>query len=154
LLAVWSLTTQGHEIDKGKIVIALDEKRTARREPLCDLMEVAALALAGYGLDEADISVIDAAEELSFSVTMPSDYASAHPYLGKVAGHSFAMRIRRFDPEQLMASRLEAEWLAALLRDSDYPAPEPVPACDGSLFPGLWVEGIGQMHSVLYRWSR
>ena len=133
-------------------MIALENTTKARRDLARDLLPVAAQALARYCLEGALLDSMDGSGEPAFWVEVPADRPIFHPYLGLVVGERFVLRLRSSQGGGYEASRREIEWLAALLRDTDLPSPEPVPACDGALLPTMWVEGLGEMHSVLYRW--
>jgi Ser/Thr protein kinase RdoA (MazF antagonist) len=110
------------------------------------------MALASYGLSGATIEILDGAEDFTFSVHVLVDSSSCHPYLGNVADQRFVLRVRSSGEHDRAASLKEAEWLAALLRDTELVVPEPVPACDGSLLAKVWDDRLGELYSLLYRW--
>jgi hypothetical protein len=133
-------------------VIALKEKETVPDGPTREVHSVVGAALERYCLGGAHISDLATSGDQTFRVEVPESWTAPHPYLGLIAGRRFVMRVRVSSRETISATLLEADWLAGLLRDTDLEAPEPVPACDGSLAPSLWTEESGEVHTILYRW--
>jgi hypothetical protein len=133
-------------------VIALKENETIPHRPASDVLSVVGAALERYCLGGASISDLATSGDQTFRVEVPESWTSPHPYLGRIAGQRFVMRVRVSSHESISATLLEADWLAGLLRDTDLDAPEPVPACDGSLAPALWSAESGEVHTILYRW--
>ena len=128
----------------------IEEKESRQDYPLERLAEA---ALARYGLAEATIESLPPAagdEGCAFGVSFAAGAAGIHPYLGRLAGKSFTLRMLPSSEE----SRTTAiEWVkesAALCRDTDEAAPEPVPACDGSLVTLVALAGDAR-HCVVYR---
>ena len=94
--------------------------------------ELAAAALEQYCLAGAELTLLSDAESTVFRVDVPNiESFNRHPYLGKVGGRRFVLRVSGH--EHAAATRSELVWLAALLRDTDLVVPEPVPTRDGSL---------------------
>lgn len=138
------------------------ENRTERKESreAYPLERLAEAALARYGLAEARIESLPGMTGLAgdeacvFGVSFPASAAEIHPYLGRLAGKSFMVRIAPSAEESSVTSLQTAlKWageMAARCRDTDEDAPEPIPACDGSL---VTLISLGNMarHCVVYR---
>jgi hypothetical protein len=135
-------------------VIAL-EHRAERKESResYPLERMAEAALARYGLAGAKLETLPhvAGEaERAFGVSFPLAAASVHPYLGRLAGKNFTLRMLPAS-EESRASAIEwVKEIAALCRDTHKDAPEPVPACDGSLVTLVTVGGDAR-HCLVYR---
>jgi hypothetical protein len=118
---------------------------------------MAEAALARYGLAGAKLETLPhvaGEEERTFGISFPLAAASIHPYLGRLAGKNFTLRMLPPSDES-RASALEwVKEIAALCRDTDEaPASrmtEPVPACDGSLVTLIAV-GDEMRHCLVYR---
>ena len=114
---------------------------------------LAEAALARYGLAEATIENLPALagdEGCAFGVSFAAGAEGIHPYLGRLAGKSFTLRML---PASEKSRKSAIEWVkasAALCRDTDEYAPEPVPACDGSLVTLVALAGDA-LHCVIYR---
>lgn len=135
-------------------MIALEHRieRKESRESY-PLERMAEAALARYGLAGAKLENLPAVageEERLFGVSFPIDAASIHPYLGRLAGKNFTLRMLPSSEESRAAAIEWVKEIAALCRDTDEDAPEPVPACDGSLVTVV-VNAGEQRHCVVYR---
>lgn len=122
------------------------ENGTANRNrKLAQHKEMANAALEQYCLAGAELTLLSDADNIVFRVDVPgAETFDRHPYLGKVGGRRFVLRVSTGHAE---ATRSELVWLAALLRDTDLTVPEPVPTRNGSL---LAVTGASSV--VLLRW--
>jgi hypothetical protein len=117
------------------------------------LLRAAAGVLHRYGLQDAQVKLVSASDATLFRVDVPGDNTHFHPYLGRVAGQRFMLRMRSTEGGGLSVSEGEVAWLASLLWETELPVPEPVPTCDGALFPAFSLEEIGEMHCILFRWT-
>jgi len=131
------------------------ENRTERKESgeAYPLERLAEAALARYGLAEARIESLPGMagdKACVFGASFPVSAAEIHPYLGRLAGKSFMVRIALSAEESRDAAFGWAEEMAARCRDTDEEAPEPVPACDGSLVTLISLGNIAR-HCVVYR---
>ena len=130
-------------------MIASENK--TEREKVQNLLAAARSALSRYGLHGAEVAPAEFGDEAMFNVEMPAMPMRVHPYLGRISGQSFLLRVRSGAGSEAV-SQLEVELLAALLRDTDLDLPEPVAACDGSVVVRLPVEGLAEeAHCVLFR---
>jgi hypothetical protein len=130
----------------------IEEKESRQAYPLERLAE-AALARYGLGLPQATIENLPSVagdEGCAFGVSFPAGAAGIHPYLGRLAGKSFTLRMSPASEESRAAAIEWAKESAALCRDTDEGAPEPVPACDGSLVTLVALAGDAR-HCVVYR---
>ena len=113
--------------------------------------ELATAALEQYCLAGAELTLLSDADNTVFRVDVPrADSFNRHPYLGKVGGRRFVLRVSTGD--HATATRSELVWLAALLRDTDLTVPEPVPTRDGSLLVAPSARKAGVSSVVLLRW--
>jgi|GEM_PF-3268567 len=119
------------------------------------LDEMAEAALELYGLGGAQIVMLGEPGGVVFRVEVPADGPVAyHPYLGKVAGKRFLLRVQSASTSSAASMYTELVCLAALIRDTEMDLPEPVPACDGSLVAELSGEGMGEPQlCALFRWT-
>ena len=137
-------------------MIAL-QNRVEQRESH-PLQRMAEAALSRYGLAGAEIRELPFAgaagvasdEARIFGVSFPIGAAPIHPYLGRLAGKIFTLSISPASDESRVAALAWVEEMAALCRDSDEDAPEPVPACDGSLVT-LIALGEDSRQCIVYR---
>ncbi|HYO51023.1 MAG TPA: hypothetical protein VEW94_14320 [Chloroflexia bacterium] len=98
------------------------------------LRRLAEQALERYGLGAAHLTLFSQSEDTTFFVEVPvGDGSAVHPYLGRIEGKQFALRVLDAGEENAEAALADIVWLARLLRDTSLVVPEPVPACDGSL---------------------
>jgi hypothetical protein len=139
-------------------VIAL-EHRAERKESResYPLERMAEAALARYGLAGAKLENLPHAageEERAFAVSFPMGVASIHPYLGRLAGKRFTLRMLPPSEESRAAAVKWMKEIAACCRDTEEASaalmPEPVPACDGSLVTLIAVGGDVR-HCLVYR---
>lgn len=103
---------------------------------------LAEAALERYNLQGARCEPLDAESDL-LVVEVPQEGARFHPYLGRIDGKRFVLRV--YGPaarREMIASELLE--LAARLRDTDDALPEPVPACDGALVPAIHSAGAAE----------
>ncbi len=119
------------------------------------LQRRAQAVLSQYGLAGADIEELPFAgvagdEARIFGVSFPAGAAPIHPYLGRLAGKSFTLSIAPASDESRAAALAWIDEMAALCRDTDEDAPEPVPACDGSLVTLIALAG-DERQCVVYR---
>ncbi len=99
-----------------------------RRGRLFRLKEVAAIALARYGLEDVHLRFIQYNENAIYRVDVPGPIAVNHSiYLP----NRYVLRIHAIDDSDAVSSELT--WLAALNREGDLPVPAPVPTVDGKL---------------------
>lgn len=112
-------------------------------------------ALELYGLGGAEVKMLGEPSGAVFRVEVPLNSEIAyHPYLGKIEGKRFLLRIESAGTGSTAALYTELVCLAALLRDTDMMLPEPVPACDGSLVAEIPGDDIDEPHlCVLFRWA-
>ena len=106
-----------------------------------DHLRLAQVALELYGLLEmgASAQLISDAEHAIFKVSVPSGMGVvAHPYLGRIDGKQFLLRIEDTIETRIATTYSELALLATMLRDTDLALPEPVPAMDGALVPELY----------------
>ncbi len=97
-------------------------------------------ALSAYGLDEARLTHLGDAENVTFEV------ATGDP------SRHYALRIcgSEHDPDAL---RREILWLTAIRRDTDLVVPEPILTMEGELVRRVSIAGVSGFHScVLLRW--
>jgi len=128
----------------------IEEKESRQAYPLERLAEA---ALARYGLAEATIESLPTVagdEGCAFGVSFAAGVTGIHPYLGRLAGKSFTLRMLPSSEESRAAAVERVKESAALCRDTDEAAPEPVPACDGSLVTLVALAGEAR-HCVVYR---
>lgn len=125
-----------------------------------DHLRLAEVALERYGLLEvgAIATLISDAEYAVFRVNVPRMPEGAlHPYLGRVEGQQFLLRIEGTAETRMATTYSELALLATMLRDTDLALPEPVPAIDGALVPELYVEANPvddePKQCVLFRWA-
>ena len=122
------------------------------------LQRLAEAALSRYGLAGATISELPfqgmvgvAGDDAHlFGVSFPGCAAEIHPYLGRLAGKSFTLSMAAPSEESSASALAWIEEMAARCRDTDEDAPEPVPACDGSLVTLIAVAGEAR-RCVVYR---
>ena len=128
------------------------ENGTANRNrKLAQHKELASAALEQYCLAGAELTLLSDADNTVFRVDVPgAEHFDRHPYLGKVAGRRFVLRVST--GEHAAATRSELVWLAALLRDTDLTVPEPVPTRDGSLLAAPASPHANGTSVVLLRW--
>jgi Ser/Thr protein kinase RdoA (MazF antagonist) len=118
------------------------------------LRRLAEQALERYGLGAAHLTLLSRAEDTTFFVEMPTgDGSAVHPYLGRIEGKQFALRVLDAGEESAAAALADVVWLARLLRDTSLVVPEPVPACDGSLVVEVPGEEPMPNQFVLLRWA-
>lgn len=124
-----------------------------------DHLRLAQVALKLYGLLEAGASahLISDAEHAIFKVSVPSGMGViAHPYLGRIEGQQFLLRIEETVEARMATTYSELALLATMLRDTDLALPEPVPAMDGALVPEL-IANVDlddePKQCVLFRWA-
>ena len=119
------------------------------------LNEMAGAALELYGLSGAQVTVLGEPAGVVFRVEMPASGGVAfHPYLGKVAGKRFLLRVQSASTSSAASMYTELVCLAALIRDTEMDLPEPVPAYDGSLVAELPGDSEEESHlCVLFRWA-
>ena len=128
----------------------IEQNESRQADPLEPLAEA---ALARYGLAEATImNLPDAAGDgvCAFGVSFAADATKIHPYLGRLAGKNFTLRLIPSSEESQAAAIEWVHEIAALCRDTHEDAPEPVPACDGSLVTLVALAGDAR-HCILYR---
>ncbi len=119
-----------------------------------EYLKPAAALLDQYGLGGARLTALNDADGLLFRVSVPDSPEQPgllyHPYLGRIAGRRFALRVQN---EEANGAAIHSEmvWLAALLRDTGLTVPEPVPTLNGSLLGRSLVAG-GPGKCVLLRW--
>jgi hypothetical protein len=125
-----------------------------------DHLKLAQVALQRYGLLEsgASASIISDLAQVVFKVSVPAaEGAIYHPYLGRIEGQQFLLRIEDTAESQVATTYSELVLLATMLRDTDLALPEPVPAMDGSLVPELYtgssIDGDEPKQCVLFRWA-
>ncbi|MGA7730584.1 MAG: hypothetical protein WCD37_04860 [Chloroflexia bacterium] len=125
-----------------------------------DHLRLAQVALQRYGLLEAgaSASLISDAEHAVFKVSVPAEMGAVfHPYLGRIEGKQFLLRIEDTADRRLATTYSELALLAAMLRETDLALPEPVPAMDGALVPELCAgedqDGEEFKQCVLFRWA-
>ena len=126
-----------------------------------DHLKLAQVALQRYGLLEvgASASLISDADHAVFKVCVPAAMGAVfHPYLGRIEGQQFLLRIEDTAESRIASTYSELALLASMLRDTDLALPEPVPAMDGSLVPELYAcEDLMGEHEprqcVLFRWA-
>ena len=125
-----------------------------------DHLKLARVALERYGLLEAgaSASLISDADHAVFKVSVPADMGAVfHPYLGRIEGKQFLLRIEETAERRVSTTYSELALLAAMLRETDLALPEPVPAMDGSLVPELYMgadqESEDVKQCVLFRWA-
>jgi Ser/Thr protein kinase RdoA (MazF antagonist) len=118
-------------------------------------LRLAQVALQQYFLEGARLTLISDAENIIFKVSVPSEgKAICHPYLGRINGDQFLLRIEDVAESRMATTYSELALLATLLRDTDLLLPEPVPACNGELVPELWVGSQdARKQCVLFRWA-
>ncbi|HEX8221103.1 MAG TPA: phosphotransferase [Chloroflexia bacterium] len=113
--------------------------------------ELATAALEQYCLAGAELTLLSDADNTVFRVDVPgAESFNRHPYLGKVGGRRFVLRVS--NGQHAEATRSELIWLAALLRDTDLTVPEPVPTRDGALLASSNVPHAESASVVLLRW--
>lgn len=117
--------------------------------------QLAEEALRRYGLQGASLTLISDVDSVLYKVSLPQEPGLMfHPYLGRVEGQRFLLRIEEAVDRRVARTYSELVLLAALLRETDLALPEPVPACSGELVPDLWVDGLEQPRQcVLFRWA-
>jgi hypothetical protein len=125
-----------------------------------DHLRLAQVALELYGLLEmgASAQLISDAEHAIFKVSVPSGMGVvAHPYLGRIDGKQFLLRIEDTVETRIATTYSELALLATMLRDTDLALPEPVPAMDGALVPelytGMEIDDEDPKQCVLFRWA-
>jgi hypothetical protein len=122
-------------------------------------LRLAHAALHRYGLDcmGAFLTLISDADCVVFKVQMPISAAPIlHPYLGKVEGKQFLLRLEDTAERRIATTYSELALLAAMLRDTDLALPEPVPTLDGALVPELYDDAHSDdkpTQCVLFRWG-
>jgi hypothetical protein len=110
------------------------------------LHRLAQAVLQRYGLSVARSASYEDAGSALFRVVLVFGEV-AHPYLGRLSQQRLALHVYS-DPNQV-----HSEVIRILEMGWDEGAPEPVPACDGSLVVEVPVEGLpAPMHCVLLRW--
>lgn len=110
------------------------------------LYRLAQAALGRYGLGDARLASYGDAGSALFRVVLVFGEV-AHPYLGRLSQQRLALHVHS-DPNQV-----HSEVMRILEMGWEEGAPEPVPACDGSLVVEVSVEGLpAPMHCVLLRW--
>jgi Ser/Thr protein kinase RdoA (MazF antagonist) len=118
------------------------------------LRRLAEQALERYGLGAAHLTLFSLSEDTTFFVEVPfGDGSVVHPYLGRIEGKQFALRVLDAGEENAAAALADIVWLARLLRDTSLVVPEPVPACDGSLVVEVPGEPAMPNQFVLLRWA-
>lgn len=112
----------------------------SRRSQIRRMRGAARLALADYGLEDADLRVVNHDFNTTFRVTA-------------VDGRRAALRINvnsRFGPDEVAA---EAEWVGALGRESDVGVPPLIPTLDGRAATSTACPGIDRpLAAILYGW--
>ncbi len=103
-------------------------RELSRRGRLFRLKEVAVIALARYGLEEARLRFIQYNENAIYCVDVPGPIATNHSiYLP----NRYVLRIHAIDDSDAVSSELA--WLAALNQEGNLPVPTPVPTVDEKL---------------------
>ncbi len=104
-------------------------------EDLQSLWATAQTALVRYGLDDLSIEAVEQGpgQAVELLLSAPEPCTRLHPYLGRLDGRRFLLRIWPCPAQTRQEAMAELLALACLLRDTNLPLPEPVPACDGSL---------------------
>lgn len=117
------------------------------------LHKMAEAALELYGLAGAQATILGEPSGVVFRVEVPAGGELAyHPYLGRVAGKRFLLRVQSASSAASMYTELVC--LAALIRDTEMDLPEPVPAYDGSLVADLPGDSAEESYlCVLFRWA-
>lgn len=135
-------------------MVAYDKRLDSDQKQIEYLLALARQTMQQYGLQGARIELISAAQHVAFSLEFSQQAAWAvHPYLGRLAGKRFTLRLHGACSCTQASIRAELEWLATLLRDTDLSLPEPVPALDGRLIPVVRADESGQIwRCVLVRW--
>lgn len=122
-------------------------ERMADNGKLGALWDVAERALRRYGLQGASLTLVGGDERTVFQARFPDgEGAPIHPYLGRLAGKGFILRVQPCTGESAHSIHAELTGLAALLRDTDLEGPEPVPACDGALYAKVEAEGADEVY--------
>ena len=122
-------------------------------------LRLAEAALHRYGLDCAGayVTLISDADCVVFKVQVPvSATPILHPYLGRVEGKQFLLRLEDTAERRIATTYSELVLLAAMLRDTDLALPEPVPTLDGALVPELYDDAHSEdepTQCVLFRWG-
>jgi hypothetical protein len=123
-------------------------------------LRLAQVALERYGLLEAgaSASLISDVDHAIFKVCVPGEMGAVfHPYLGRIEGKQFLLRIEETAERRVATTYSELALLATMLRETDLALPEPVPAMDGSLVPELYMgadqDGEEVKQCVLFRWA-
>ncbi len=101
----------------------------SRRERLWRFRELAGLALGAYGLDGAQLTLIQYNENVIYRVDLPDGVEMA----GKNEHRSSSrvlMRLHAWDKEDYING--EMLWLEALSREASLPVPEPIRTLDGN----------------------
>jgi amino acid adenylation domain-containing protein len=110
-----------------------------RDEQLHGLRDLAEAVLAVYGLEGAGLTLLEYKLNITFRVDGPAP------------GERFLLRLclpARYGEPEL---RSEVFWLLSL-RQAGVPAPDPVPARDGSLVPIVAAPGFEPRAAQLFRW--
>lgn len=112
----------------------------SRRSQIRRMHAAARLALGDYGLQDADLRVVNHDFNTTFRVTAAD-------------GTRAALRINvnsQFGPEAIDA---EAEWVRAIAAETDVHVPAPIPTRDGRSATRTSCAGIDRpLGAVLYRW--
>lgn len=149
-------TAGNTQIGAGENSVMKAYDNLVEAEPSRHLSSLAEAALQLYGLSGADVNLVGSGNDVLFHINVPANSGkSYHPYLGRIDGKRFLLRVRSSDIEGEVSTYSEVAWFAELLRETDLNCPEPVPAWDGSLVVELAASDANEhkRHCVLFRCS-
>jgi Ser/Thr protein kinase RdoA (MazF antagonist) len=121
-------------------MLAEPRARTDRDAELRGLRALAGAALAAYGLQGAELALLEVKQNATFRVDGPA------------AGERYLLRLCMPGRYGEAALRSELHWLQSLRRETGLVVPEPVPARDGSLLPLVAAPGVAARPGALFRW--
>jgi Ser/Thr protein kinase RdoA (MazF antagonist) len=124
-----------------------------RRGQMVRLRRMAEKALEAYGLEEARLTRLHYAHNMTFRVDVRSLSPEASPPQGRPDAGVYVLRIHRPGYQETASIRSELLWLKALRTDVGLCVPEPVPTQDRRLLTTVSVAGVPEArHCVLFRW--